>query len=478
MIHDYLRSEKMSGVRMPKLKGHVRIRLYNPNTWKQEIVEGDNMITNAISDIFASNLCGVMNYNSMLPLYAKMFGGVLCFRNDLDVTSEHADDDYFIPDNSVNTVIAHAGQTALTDQSDDITRGNPLSTSMTVTDGAVTLAWEWGSAAGNGKIKSVGLTHSDVGDAGTGSYSNAFKAMTPNINAYYGLSPEKKVSFFDDDYAYIISVSGTTLTLTRFPNAYNKVGLIGMNFSYTSGSYVSGVPDIKTLTLSTSMGGQPYFAYDKSSKLLYLFYNTSISASVDVHIIDISTWGNSSMTITHPSWELQSSVGILAVYGNDPQPFPLPISRGYVYLPKINAGPNTTYASEFLRIQLSSTGNQTRIQSEGSAGSTGVFIPNADNRIIAGKSFVINNGVMYPTAVGSPDVVMRPTSANYMETTILDQGVGLVQMARLKLQGSGQYYPSISKFYLATKFKFNEIEKTNAKSMVVTYTLTEVSGNE
>ena len=477
MIIDKVRPEYIGGVRIPKLKGHVKIRLHNPTTGKTEIHEGDNMITNAVSDIFAANLCGVMKYQEMLPLYSKMFGGVILFNGKLD---ESDADDYFIPDNSAyagdehpeqggNTVIAHAGQTTFSDQSDDVTRGNPLATSMAVADGAVTLAWEWGSAAGVGTIKSLGLTHTDVGDAGTGSTSQAFQAMTPNINANYGDIPSQNVSFIDENgYGYIIAVSGSTLTLTRFPMAYKKVGLVGENYDY-----VLGIADTKTLTLSTSMGGQPYFAYDKSSKLLYLFYNTGVSTSVDVHIIDISTWDNQAMTISHPSWSIQSAVGPLYVWGNGQQPFPLPICNGYVYLPKNTDMYN---ASEFLRIQLSSTGNQTIITGATAVGSTGVFSPNADHRIIAGKDFVINNGVFYKTGVGTPDVIMQGHTSNIIQTTILDQGIGLVQMARLKTASTTYYYPSISKFYLATKYNLPAaITKSNMQNMVVTYTLTEVT---
>ena len=473
MIKDIIKLNGMNGIKVPQIKGHVKIRLYNPNTWKQEIIEGDNMITNALRDIFASNLCGAMKYNDMLPLYSKMLGGVICFGETLDISSQGAADDYFIPDNHANTVIAHAGQTPLTSQADDITRGSPSDTRMAVADGAVTLAWEWASTAGNGLIKSLGLTHTDVGDAGTGSDSDAFQAITPNINANLGFVPSQNVAFIDENgYGYAFSVSGTTMTISRFPMPYKKVGLISMNYDYTSGTFVSGVPSTKTLTLSISMGAQPYFAFDKSSNLLYLFYNTSTTDSVDVHIIDISTWDNPSMTITHPSWSLQSSVGPLQIWGNAQQPFPLPICNGYVYLPK-----NNPYlASEFLRIQLSSTGNQTRITGATAAGSTGVFSPNANNRVIAGKDFVINDGAFYKTGVGTPDVIMVGHTSNTLQTTILDQGIGLVQMARMKIVGTNYYYPSISKFYLASKFNLpTPVQKTNTQNMVVTYTLTEVS---
>lgn len=469
MIHDYMKTEKMSGVRIPDLKGHVKIALKDTRTGKTDIVfEGDNIITDAVKDIFASNLCGGMDYRSMLPLYSKMFGGILCFKELLNVDSPTVADakkDYYIPDSNTNELTAHAGQTRFTSQADDVKRGDPLNTSVVVADGSVTLAWEWGSAAGNGKIKSVALTHADVGDAGLGSTSDAFKAMTPNINPSFGMVPSKPVAFIDKyGYGYTFYTSGTTLSITKFPMDYKEVGLIGMPYDY-----IEGKQKTKNFTMGTSHSDSPYFAFDKENTILYVFYNASKSTTVYVDIVNLSNWASASITST--TWTTDTAVGPLAVTGNDNQPFPLPICRGYVYLPISN---NTSTAEDLLRVKLNSTSNQTEFTGT-IKGVTGVFAPDADGRIIAGKCFVINHDKLYPTAVGTPDVINNPTSANYRETTILDQGEGLVQMARLKGQGYGYYYPSVSKFYLASKFNLpEEVTKSNVQSMVITYTLTEV----
>ncbi len=468
MIIDNFRSEKLNKIGFPKLKGHVKVALKDVRSGKTDIAfEGDNMITDAVADIFASNLAGAMDYRKVLPLYSKMFGGVLCFKNTLDVSSAGAAKDYFIPDNGVNQVTAHAGQTTLSDQADDVTRGNPLSTAMTITDGAVTLAWEWGSTAGNGVISSVGLTHSDVGDAGTGSNSNAFKAMTPNINANSALAVSQAAWFVDaDGYGYSFTFSGTSLTFTKFPMAYRKVGLVGLPYDY-----LSGIQKTKTVTIGTTYGNYPYLAFDKETSKLYLFYNTSLSTTVNVDIIDFSNWDNIP-TPTHAVWTLDEAVGELNCGGNSPRPMVVPIANGYVYLPK---GKNN--ASGFLKVNLSSTADQTSISGT-FKGTTGVFIPNVANRVIAGKCFVLNNDALYSTAIETPDVVANPTNQNIWQDTMLDQGKGLTQLSYL-YTNSGYYYPSVSKFYLASKFNLpSPITKSNTQSMVVTYTLTEVAENE
>ena len=470
MVHDYFTTEKIGRFSFPTIKGHVKIALKDIRTGEVKTAfEGDNIITDAVKDIFTSNLCGAMDYRSMLPLYSKMFGGILCFKEQLNVDSPTVADakkDYFIPDSNTNELTAHAGQTRFTSQADDIKRGDPLNTSMTVADGSVTLAWEWGSAAGNGKIKSVALTHADVGDAGLGSGSDAFKAMTPNINASFGLTPSKPVAFIDkNDYGYTFSVSGTTLTIKKFPMAYKEVGLIGLPFDY-----IDGKEKTKNLTMGVSHSGQPYFAFDKENSILYLFYNAESSTTVYVDIIDLSSWDSASISST--TWTMDEAVGALAITGNTPQPFPLPLCRGYVYIP-VDPAYYGNSAKDFIKVQLSSTSDQTLLSGT-VKGATGVFAPNADGRIIAGKCFVINHNSLFPTAVGTPDDINTPDGSNTRYTTILDQGEGLVQMARLK-SGTTLYYPSISKFYLASKFNLpEEVTKTNVQSMVVTYTLTEV----
>ena len=448
-------------IKAPKIRGHVKIRLYNPNTWKQEIIEGDNMMTNALDDIFENNLCGALNYNNFLPIYSKLVGGILCFENQLDISSAGAADDYFIPDNGANTVVAHAGQTALTSQADDIKRGDPLDTGMTVADGEVTLAWEWGSTAGVGTIRSVALTHSDVGDAGTGAASDAFMAMTPNINGPEDTA-SKDVWFIDaNGYGYNFEKSGTSVTLTRFPMPYKKAGLVAQNYNY-----LTGVQSSRTITMQTSFGNFPSFYFDKATNILHLWYNTSLSTTVQYDTINLSDWDH--ITTTHASWTLQTAVGSLA---HDRGPITIPVYNGYVYLPIMN-GNNI---SKYLKVNISSTGDEAEISA--SEKNSGVFIPNTSGRVLVGKDFVINNNTFYKTALASPDELNAFNNYNHWTHSTLDSGVGLTQMT-YKRRGilTHTFYTSTSKFYLASKFNLpTAVSKSNTQNMVVTYTLTEVS---
>ena len=127
----------------------------------------------------------------------------------------------------------------------------------------------------------------------------------------------------------------------------------------------------------------------------------------------------------------------------------------------------------FLRVKINSHADQTFITGVSGKMLSGVYNPNAAHRVIAGKSFVINNGVLYKTAITSPDWVYTWAGDNRTVHSNLDQGDGLVGLTCTN-NGAG-YYPSVSKFYLASKFNLpTPVQKSNTQNMVVTYTLTEV----
>ena len=186
---DAIGKKNFGGLDMPKLKGHVKVRVWNPTTHKTEFEhEGDNIVTNAIPDILANNLVGCLNYGSTLPLCEKWFGGVLAFRNAFSTVTIDGNvvpdpSKYYPEGDDVNAVIAHAGDTApatATIVAQDYKRGSP--TGVTKTGNSIKFDWQWLPSQGNGIINAVSLTHVDTGNAGIGSTSDAFKAFQPWAN--------------------------------------------------------------------------------------------------------------------------------------------------------------------------------------------------------------------------------------------------------------------------------------------------------
>ena len=462
MIVDSMKTEKFSQIKLPQLKGHVKIRLHNPNTWKTEVIEGDNMITDAVKDIFAANYCGALDYRKLLPLYSTMFGGIICFSSALDVSSEVAASDYFIPDNGVNTVTAHAGQTASSDQADDVKRGSPLTTAMTVRDGTVTLAWERGSAAGNGTIQSVGLTHTDVGDAGTGSNSNAFQAMKPVMNATFGLPTTNFVWFVDSEgYGYRFSCSGTSVTIRKIPLAYKQTGLVaGIPFKDTAQD------DIHTLTTQTSFSNQPFYCFDYAHNNLWLFYSEGInpSTSVKCEQINISNW-----TVTNRDFTTDGTT--VGFFANTGTPVQIPFDGTYVYLRRYMT--NLVTSNGVLKMKLPPNHADQTFLNYVCRPYGGMFIPSAAKRVLVSKACVVNNGVVYPTAT---DDTMSNYGTGLVALPFTNSNPGVALIGGQWGEGlTPSYFVSVSKFYLATKYNLpSPVTKTASQSMTITYTLTEV----
>lgn len=486
MIKDNIQVQGFPQMKSPKIKGHVKIRLYNPNTWKSEVIEGDNMVTNALADIFASNYCGALDYRKMMPLYSKMLGGVLCFQNSLDISSEGAVDDYFIPDNSVNTITAHSGQTTFSDQADDVTRGNPLSTSMVVTDGVVTLAYEWGSSAGNGTIASVALTHSDVGDAGTGSGSQAFQGFKSVINAKFGNDNEyglttsgyQQIRFIKDGYAYSFWNEDTTnLIIKKIPIAFKQTGLVAGNpFIDDMDSSLMESHTININALGIYSGRHPFYFFD-GENVLWLLYAINQQRTVSYMTVNLTTWVTTSGTVTTDDSSV--TVGHLGSDTNNGSIGTCEVlfDGTYMYLPRGYGDRTVVTASGFLKVKLppndsdqTTTGLTSPCKAVG-----GFYRPNKNHRILVADGFVINNGIAYPCATDSNWNYYSSVSA----MPIVVSNNGLTSLMLQRVSGTGYYYVGVSKMYLGTKFNLpSPIQKSNSQSMVVTYTLTEVDENE
>ena len=290
MALDFIRREDVRDFKAPVLHGHVKIKTYYAKSGNlAEVVEGDNLVTNALADIFKNNYLGSLNYGSQMPIWSKWYGGILCYANAHTIDA----DNYFMPSEDSNAVIAHAGNEApgtaeIIQQ--DLKRGSPLQ--ITQTSNSVTQIWEWGSEQGNCgagvDISAISLCHVDVGNAGTGSTSDKFKALNPFESI--GSVPNATISVAAPDNAFCqydvnhqlwfhpgepsdyynghTSFSTTKLTVIKRRLPYSKVGLYETMIAETT------YPESFTVTLTTfSLYNQPSYYFDYTNKKLWIFSN-------------------------------------------------------------------------------------------------------------------------------------------------------------------------------------------------------------
>lgn len=497
-VIDRYRAENIGGLKLPKLKGHVKITLHNCRTGKNEVVEGDNIVTNAVRDLFALNYLGGINYANLLPLYAKWFGGVLCYD-----AAHTIDPDNYFPQAGHN-LVAHAGDTApgtAEKIAEDYTRGMPLS--IVQRDNEIAMTWEWGSEQGNGYIRGISLTHKDTGNAGLGNTSSEFQNFSPfsnlsglpNINTYRG-SSEEIHAMFDDNHAlsfYIGDEGEYQSSISDRTSSKITVNISRLAF-FKAGLYDTLSPDTshnssyrRTFTVDTSIAFymQPAFWFDYENKYLWVFTNitgygtyreyTYSNNEVKYAVIDCNTGTlRTTGTITNLEHDFAPVCAKYHEYGDDrtPEYSSIPFDGTTIYLP-------TGSGNDFYHGVVTITGWR-KIDITNQANQTYMPMNTSINYIRPG----IIGGCL---AIG--DGVVGNGSASYKSGTLLPYNTGLLGYsfsARNRLSSfvfplGGQQSTSRPRYILANKMintsLFNpedEIHKTTAKAMQIEYTLTEV----
>lgn len=147
------------------LKGKTVIELTDVHTGQTEVYEDTNLVTEALSDIFNTNILGML-YNSpsfngasgdnwMLPIKKNLMGGVLLYQDELE---ERTDNIYAPLD---NPLIGYASDDANNTQ--DIRRGSRNLTESKAVDGGFKFVWDFATSQANGTISAVCLTNTLAG---------------------------------------------------------------------------------------------------------------------------------------------------------------------------------------------------------------------------------------------------------------------------------------------------------------------------
>ena len=310
---------------IPKLKGHIKITLKNVHNRKTEVIEGDNIVTNAVRDVLGANYLGEVDYSKLLPLWSKWYGGVLLYQNahpTVEVGGEQVldPDNYYPQGENVNHLTAHAGGTTIdANHDDDLRRGNPTTAAFQYSEHSIKQVWEWGTTHGNGTISAISLTHKDTGDAGLGSNTYAFQNFNPleNVSASSLLSiapgiidGNNIVAQYDDSHGLFFQIGEPAdyynghigfetqkISVYIRKMAFLKAGL------YDTQNSLSDYQKVVTVTTSTTFYCNPSYYFDYTNKRLWLFTNataitdrgrvSSYSTSViSYSIIDLSDLDN------------------------------------------------------------------------------------------------------------------------------------------------------------------------------------------
>lgn len=497
-------------MRLPKLKGHVKITLHNCRTGKNEIYEGENIITNAVSDIFANNYLGGIGYSNLMPLWSKWYGGILAYKEP------HADatdpTDYFIKGDDVNEVIAHAGDTAPSSASivaEDLKRGSPLS--ITHTENSVTQTWEWGGSQGNGVISALSLCHKDLGNAGTGCTSSAFQAFSPFSMIQGSHLPASNLGLnnadnlfarYDDYHGLFFTIGDVgefrygrhtsfatkklTIYIRRLP--YFKAGLHDAMHADNTYQRVFTVE-----TTGANMYAQPSYFFDIATKYLWVFYNnTSTCGSESGSYWWAGTWSKNTVSYFVVDCENEQIIdeGTIVSDTDDLVPLSLPQSVGagseytdfyvnacivkdgnYVYFPTGSMAQywqdtNSYYITGYKKININNQAEQSAITFNSTQ--RAFLSATKIGGLIINSGRVVNNGVGYTCSQQINEGNRAFNDVGKVSFLAMPIGVG-------NESGTRTRYLVANKMVNTSLFNLNApVQKTTTKSMQIEYTLQEV----
>jgi len=249
------------------IKGSATIELTNTDGTKQ-IIKHDNMITNAVADMFRSYM-GDMPLIHKLNFYdytyaSTIFGGLLLFDDRLNDDAS----DYAIPSTKIT---GYASDTAYA--GDDLSRGSRnIAESGLQEDGSYKFVWDFGTSQGNGTIRSIALCPIAMGKIG------ASDAPVRSEYVSYGLGEEAYIKRSEAkgafaDYYKLIDQNATVDGVNA--DCLNPVAIIG--------EYIYAV-DRRNIDCSYSESERAYNLVNnggilKLYKFKYQFNSVSISAT-------------------------------------------------------------------------------------------------------------------------------------------------------------------------------------------------------
>lgn len=507
MIKDKMQLSGFNQIKLPQLKGHIKLTLHNVHNGKNEIIEGENIVTNAVADIMSANYLGSVDYSKVFGtdgVWKKWFGGVLAYETAHPNLNAN---DYYPYADSNNKLIAHAGQTAIDpNHDDDLRRGNPTAASFITTENSIKQVWEWGTTHGNGTISAISLTHTDTGDYGLGSdtygFKNSFVPLEPidfhgsSWSAYpLTMFGENNVmAQYDESHAltfwlgelnsHAINTNSDIVSVYIRKLAYTKAGL------FQTDNVSSDLQRAFEIETPIMFYGQPCYYFDYETKYLWLFSNMSgdntySKTNIDYCIIDCE---NESLVDLGGGVYVKTlvsdteNIAPLCAEGSNRRHYANLIKNGNdIYFPTASSPNLFNYVNVngLQRIRLNSASQSTisfdttarTIQPAMSCGDDFIIMPNAvesASRVINGENayqcanqFTIWNDIMEVFRFSSP---YKPSS--YVVGTMNAQYTSATNRAR---------YILANKLLNTTKYNLpSSVQKTPSQSMTVEYTLTEV----
>lgn len=466
------------------LKGRTRIELTNIHTGEREVVEKDNLVTNALQYIFNPagyiKASGTMFGSTFVNFYANLTGGLLLLDTALTEDAETIN----LPRNVKQTGCAVYNQQ---NSSGQTIRGNYNATESEIdtVNKKVKYVYDFDTAEGNGTIACVSLTHAygGYGTNGTsvmpttGKYPLYTSVGTGNLH-YTG--PNNGISAMDrsggyldygsglkwiikidatTDSVYYFSITGTSaITIYRYRANITTISLFDTPASSRT------ILESTDISLNTSIS-QQYFSYnyDEETDKLYIVSASSYSvANGKTYVITEIDLAND-FAVTQYTMTNSSGLAMRVAYNK---------SDTWCYEGKIYFKNYSTSTHSFFRQEI---GNSTNIEKlETSDTLKGLRVEMARNGKLYCEYTSSYGGVAYVVDVDTFTLTYPETTTFYDSNDRQFVPVKGFPLLYYLTQGSYEGTFAIRTDYLATVNNLSSpVVKTADKTMKVTYTLTE-----
>ena len=513
------------------IKGSATIELTNADGTKQ-IIKHDNMITNAVTDMFRSYM-GDMPLIHKLNFYdytyaGTIFGGLLLFD---DILNDDASD-YAIPSTKIT---GYASNTAYS--GNDLSRGSRnIAESGLQEDGSYKLVWDFGTSQGNGTIQSIALCPIAMGLIGAsdapviseyvsyrlgeeayvcGKYSEA-KGAFPD---YYRLV-NATVDGVESQYLYPVAIVGEYIYAVdsrnidyRYSSAYNLVNNGGIlklyKFKYQFNSvsisartgrakyvetiYVQLPPGIVNVAYTRTDGyqyGVVGIHFNKRDNKLVVFpysLKTALAPNATLPYVDIDLLDNYKVTNCSMTNTTNQSLSIYGKWFSDyGSRCGLYISNGHILM----IGGTGADARMYV-INRADNAKVVKVKIDGED-----FVPynlnyrnalNFCSKIINNNTAVVTFGeIGYSDPYDMYIIDLTTGVAKKCNTVGQNDGNRVINIYRPIMTDGAIVYdsdssvgctPKLNPFILTTKNNLDEpVVKTASQTMKITYTLTESAG--
>lgn len=500
------------------IKGSATIELTNDDGSK-EVIKHDNMITNAVNDLCASQrgeMASILKIVSNGESYAQaLFGGIMLF----DETLNDDPDDYFLP---TIKITGYASQDAYAGL--DIARGSfNASEGGVQEDGSYKFVWDFATSQGNGTIKSLALCPNIMGQIGASDTIvdselkdflvkndltapfNQYGRMLSTGGSIEGISnynfnivavvddiayaiEECNIKYKQDYPARHITKNGGILKLYKFKLGANSIALsdnvciaryLGCVDVTLPAGFVSILPatfDYYSLTY--------FFDYASSTLILFPCYKTSdIEVNQTTKYVEIALKNNMETSIYTFTNNTQGTIkrdGSTHNHGQGQQ-YSLFICKDYIV--------NFSITDSAMKMYVTRRSDNTQVK-EVKYGNGNSF---EFSRTTGYKSFspvYVNNNIFVFR-------YLHNSAYNYYYYYILDMNTGIIKKTNAKSMsvdnmvdvGSKVVYARcvsylsyrlmVNPFIITTKNNLDSpVTKTSSQTMKITYTLSEVAESE